>query len=583
MIGDLVRGGSQTSSVSRMGSTRSGVLPRPSPLGRAGAAVSLLVALAVLALAVLGPAAAPAAAEGGCEVLGGSGCGLSGQYSGTWEAEKVEMRTKQSITRKVKLTWSEGFDGQYWVLASAGGSFSCESVGEFGDGGCAGSESPKRRTCSGTLSLAAGGAAAFRQTQVEHAEQAGLGGFGAVPYISHNDPGGTHPVSPSTWYVSVAPPLRSTLLLPGSKKYEELLHSSETEAESPCASSSTERKLDGTWSVPYGQWANSFGGAECHYVGEDGIDWESFPAGSTYTVADNCSGSATEGSIFGKATLTQSVTLGSPGLGSGVPGGGSGSPPTYGPELSTAKREVLRDLREEAIPNAVHYCLPVAAGTLAVPFGLVLFGGGAGAGITVVAGGLTAATLSPYCQATIKRLIEDWKGYRDPPLSSIGVLARPASASASVAAAALPSCKRWRGRALSLCKKLRSAGSKLVAAAGRSAAVAEALNATISREHAAFQARNAAAIAAQDANLKVLLGEQRGASAAERVAGRAVAKALRSAGLRFRITRKQSAKVTAAAVRGAARQGVSAADLRSVNPGALKPAAVNLLTDLERL
>jgi hypothetical protein len=540
---------------------------------RAATAVLLLCALGWLALFV------STASGAGCEEHGGSGCGLSGQYSGTWEAERVETRTKQSITRKVKLTWSEGFDGQYWVLASADGSFSCESVGELGDGGCAGSESPTRRTCSGTLSLAASGAAAFRQTQVEHSEQAGLGGFGAVPYISHNDPGGTHPVSPSTWYVSVAPPLRSTLLLPGSKKYEELLHSSETEAESPCASSSTERKLDGTWSVPYGQWANSFGGAECHYVGEDVIDWESFPAGSTYTIADNCSGSATEGSIFGKATLTQSVTLGSPGLGSGVPGGGSGSPPTYGPELSTAKREVLRDLHEEAIPNAVHYCLPVAAGTLSVPFGLVLFGGGAGAGITVVAGGLTAATLNPYCQATIKRLIEDWKGYRDPPLSSIGVLARPASA----AAVALPSCKRSRGRTLSLCKKLRSADSKMVAAAGRSAAVAEALNATISREHAAFEAHNAGAIAAQDANLKLLLGEQRGASAAERVAGRAVAKVLRSAGLRFRITRKQSAKVIAAAVRGAARQGVSAADLRSVNPGALKPAAVNLLTDLERL
>jgi hypothetical protein len=244
-----------------------------------------------------------------------------------------------------------------------------------------------------------------------------------------------------------------------------------------------------------------------------------------------------------------------------------------------AKREVLRDLDEEAIPNAVHYCLPVAAGTLAIPFGLVLFGGGAGAGITVVAGGLVAATMSPYCQATIKRLIHDWKGYNDPPLASVDVLARPAAASA----VSLPSCKRFRGRASSFCKKLRSADGKLLTAAGRTASVAEALDATISREHAAFEAHNAAAIAAQDANLAVLLGEQRGASAAERLAGRAVAKALKSAGLRFRITKKQSAKVIAAALRGAAAQGVTAANLRSVNPGALKSAPADLLKDLERL
>jgi hypothetical protein len=62
-----------------------------------------------------------------------------------------------------------------------------------------------------------------------------------------------------------------------------------------------------------------------------------------------------------------------------------------------------------------------------------------------------------------------------------------------------------------------------------------------------------------------------------------VARALKGAGVGFRITKKQSAKVIAAAERAAAKQGVSAADLRSLNPRALKPAAANLLADLERL
>jgi hypothetical protein len=535
--------------------------------------VSSLAGL-LLALALLGPAVAPAA---GCEEHGGSGCGLSGQYTGTWEAERVETKTEESITRKLKLTWSEGFDGQYWVLSSAGGSFSCNSVGALGEGGCAGTTIPTRRTCSGTLSLAAGGAAAFRQVQVEHYGEAGVGGFGWEPYISHNDPGNAQPFSPAIWYVSVAPPARSTILLPGPNKYEELLSSSETEPKSPCASSSTERTLDAAWTVPYGQWANGFGGPECHFVGGDtGIDWESFAAGSTHTVADNCSGSGTEGIIFGKATLAQSVTFGSPGAGGGPPGGGAGAPGQYGPEFSTAKRESFIDMREEAIPNAARYCLPAAGALALAGAGVLTTSLGPGGGILAAAGSLTASTLGPFCDATVKRLVNDWKTYRDPPLASIHVLARPAA----VAAGGLPSCGRYHGSAASFCKQLRAADSKLLLTSRHAAAVAGAIEATVSRERAAHDLSDAAAVAAQDANLRKLLAERVAANAAERRAGASVAKVLKSAAIRFRITKKQSAKAIAAAERAAAAKGVTAADLRSVNAKALRPAPANLLAGL---
>ena len=535
--------------------------------------MSSLVPL-LLALILVSPAAAPAA---GCEEHGGSGCGLSGQYSGSWEAEKVETKTEQSITRKVTLSWSESFDGQYWVLSSASGSFSCNSVGALGDGGCAGTTSPTRRTCSGTLSLAASGAAAFRQAQVEHYGQAGVGGFGWEPFISHSDPGNGQSAGPATWYVSVAPPLRSTILLPGLGKYEELLSSSETEPKSPCASSSTERTLDSTWSVPYGQWAGSFGGADCHFVGgETVIDWESFPAGTTHTVADNCSGSGTEGSIAGKATLTQSVTFGSPGAGSGPPGGGAGEPAQYGPEFSVAKRDSLIDMREEAIPNAARYCLPAAGALALAGAGVLTTSLGPGGGVLAAAGSLTASTLGPFCDATIKRLVHDWKTYRDPPLASIHVLGRPAAAGAG----GLPSCGRYHGSAASFCKRLRPAETRLLLAARHAAAVAAAIEATVSRERAAHDLGNAGAVAAQDANLRTLLGERIVASAAERKAGASVARVLKSAAIGFRITKKQSAKAIAAAERAAAAKGVTAADLRSVNATALKPASANLLAGL---
>jgi hypothetical protein len=532
----------------------------------------------ILALVGMALAASPAAATGACEEHGGIGCGLSGQYSGSWEAERVDVKgPKLTVTKKIKLSWSEHFDGQYWVLSSDGGSFSCSGTGEYAEGACGGSANRQLSSCAGTLSLGGGGAAAFRQAQVEHGGQAGVGGFGTEPFISHEDPGNAvH--SGSVWYVSLAPPVRSTVIVRGSA-YEELLHSSDTEAGSPCASSLSERTLDAGWTVPVGQWATGLGGAECHYEGgEVVIDWVSFPAGSSHTATDDCSGSGTEGTITGKATLQQSITFSSPGFGSGSPGGGTPHP-AYGPEFRLAKREAFRDMREEAIANAAHYCLPAAGALGLAGAGVLTLGLGPAGGILAAAGSVTASTLSPFCTATVTRLVKDYKGYKDPPLWSIDVLARPAA----VAASALPACAPYAEPIASFCNGLRAADAGLLAAAQRIAAIATAVEQTISREHAAHSAGNARAIAVQDANLRTLKRERAGANAAERSAGVSVARVLKGAGVGFRITRTQSAGVIALAERDARRQGITPANLRTVNRAALKPAAANLLADLEHL
>jgi hypothetical protein len=542
---------------------------------------SLVLGAIALVLALLGPAlaASPAVAAGGCEEHGGIGCGLSGQYSGSWEAERIDVKgPKLTVTTKIKLAWSEHFDGQYWVLSSDSGSFSCSGSGEYAEGACRGSTNPNLTSCTGALSLASGGAAAFRQAQMEHAGMAGVGGFGTEPFISHEDPSNAVPHSPGVWYVSLAPPLRSTLIVRGSS-YEELLHSSDTEAGSPCASSLSERKLDATWTVPSGQWATGLGGAGCHYEGGDVvIDWLSFPAGSSHTATDDCSGSGTEGTTTGKATLQQSVTFSSPGAGSGSPGGGTPRP-AYGPEFRLAKREAFRDMREEAIPNAAHYCLP-AAGALGLGgAGVLTLGLGPAGGILAVAGSVTASTLGPFCTATVTRLAKDYKGYKDPPLWSIHVLARPAAGAVS----SLPACTPNAEPIASFCNALRAADTGLLGAARRTAEIATAVEQTISREHAAHGAGNSAAIAAQDANLRTLKRERSAANAAERSAGISVARVLKGAGIGFRINRRQSARVIALAEREARRQRITPANLRAVNRAALKPAAANLLADLERL
>ena len=543
------------------------------PCGAQPGVIALMLALVALALA-----ASPAAAAGACEEHGGIGCGLSGQYSGSWEAERIEVKgPKLTVAKKIKLGWSEHFDGQYWVLSSDGGSFSCSGTGEYAEGACGGSANPQLSSCTGTLSLAAGGAAAFRQAQVEHGGQAGVGGFGTEPFISREDPG-TAVHSASDWYVSLAPPLRSTVLVRGST-YEELLHSSDTEAGSPCASSSSERTLDASWTVPTGQWVTGLGGADCHYEGGDVvIDWVSFPAGTSHTASDDCSGSGTEGTITGKATLQQSVTFSSPGSGSGSPGGGIAHP-AYGPEFAHSKREAFRDMREEAIPNAAHYCIPAAGALGLAGAGVLTLGLGPAGGILAAAGSVTASTLSPFCTATITRLVKDYKGYKDPPLWSIDVLARPAA----VAASALPACTPYAEPIASFCNALRAADTGLLAAAQRMAAIAAAVEQTISREHAAHSAGNGRAIAAQDANLRALKLERAAADAAERSAGVSVAGVLKGAGIGFRINRKQSAGAIALAERDVRRQGITPEQLRTVNRTALKPAAANLLADLERL
>jgi hypothetical protein len=119
--------------------------------------------------------------------------------------------------------------------------------------------------------------------------------------------------------------------------------------------------------------------------------------------------------------------------------------------------------------------------------------------------------------------------------------------------AGLPSCSRYRNRAFSFCKRLRVAATKLLAVADQRAAIAAALEETVSRESAAHGAGNATAIKAQDANPTTLMAEQAAARATERRAGAAVAKILQGARIGFRINEKQSAKAIAELERGAKR------------------------------
>jgi hypothetical protein len=239
--------------------------------------------------------------------------------------------------------------------------------------------------------------------------------------------------------------------------------------------------------------------------------------------------------------------------------GTTATPTAYGPKFDQAKATAEEDMRKTAIPNAERLCLPYAGG-------LVM----AGAGVLTLGLGPAGA---------VTRLSRDYKTFKDPPLDSVDVLAEPAVA----AAPGLPSCGRYRGRTKKLCAKLRTAYANLDTTAMKVAATATAIEETVSREHAAYEAHNQSAVSAQDTQLSSLLSQQASAEVEEARAGKAVASVLRSAHVGFKLSKKESAKVVAHAQAALAAAGVTVPDLRAFDPGAFVPAKTDLLAALSEL
>ena len=103
----------------------------------------------------------------------------------------------------------------------------------------------------------------------------------------------------------------------------------------------------------------------------------------------------------------------------------SRSPVSRGRSFKKAKHLARGDLIRTVDRSEV-YCVSFAGGATLFGTGVVLSGIGGGAGITfAVAGGLVTAALNPLCGPAVARGILDYKTYRDPPVSSINVLARP--------------------------------------------------------------------------------------------------------------------------------------------------------------
>jgi hypothetical protein len=316
-----------------------------------------------------------------------------------------------------------------------------------------------------------------------------------------------------------------------------------------------------------------------------------FPVGGKFTqpVEFSCETpkcGSLEGEKF-KVTIKSSVTFSSPG-GSSPPGSGpilGVTPPTkepLGPPtpfdwLPESKRTARLDL-DPALENARNYCTPYALGLAGFGAGVLLIGApGVGATLTV-AGSLTALASEPFCVATLKRVADDVKRYRDPPDPNIHAIARPAATKPST----LPSCRRWHGATGRFCKRLRAAETKWVLTAKRVASIDDALSTTTNRLSAALAAGDRSAIAAQSAAGQQMQIQENAALSEKAKAGSAVAAVLRSGGLRFRLSLAQSRATIKGVERSLVKQGISTSTLTAIGSPALKPQAVDLLTGLAR-
>ena len=322
---------------------------------------------------------------------GGPCVGCSGTYSGSWSAtyQRLEHHggeQEEHATISINLKWDAvlTFQGgeSVWTLTSATGTFSISGSGSSNE------------DCSTTLSPGPDAIVRGDAFWIATAAGKGLNGEDEQHYET------VVALPPVAWGQTFgANPLKSSSSTGG------------------CGQQSN-------WGLG-GPWQSTIGGAGCHYDIASGHDWIAFPRGGTHSENDACqaAGNDGRGDSWSGVSYTASETLDV--SGNAPEGGGGAVGAKGGPDYTIAKREARADLRGHAIPNAMRYCLPYAGGLLSFGSGVLLLGSGAIGGSLAITGSITATATLPFCNATLTRLGKDLKTYRDPPLTSIHVLAWP--------------------------------------------------------------------------------------------------------------------------------------------------------------
>ena len=335
-----------------------------------------------------------------------------------------------------------------------------------------------------------------------------------------------------------------------------------------------------------GPWSSNLAGPQCHYDPATNSDWVRFPLGSSHTTHESCTESGNDGTgTSWSSSLTTDLTFSSPGVvspggtgpGHGGGGGGGASAPKLTPIKNNAKKDFAR-----AWDDALGPCSQLAMGLGVLATGGVWVSasatvpGGIPAGGAVIATGqVMSSVASALCARKLKRLLDDYRIFNDPPDPHFGRLAWVARRSP---APTLHACGGLAGSVRSFCLKLSSLAAKLVVAARNTTAVDDALLTTVNRASGAFKARRTAAFNAQLRHATNLEPQFTAALRSEASLGRAI-KRLISAG---DLTLAQATATTTYLEQKLGRGGISLSAIGRIDPTALTATAEDPTTRLAK-
>jgi hypothetical protein len=245
--------------------------------------------------------------------------------------------------------------------------------------------------------------------------------------------------------------------------------------------------------------------------------------------------------------------------------GSRGSPGTER-TLTPIKQDAKKDFAK-AWDDAKGPCSQLAMSLGVLATGAVWLGtsatvpGGLPAGGAIVATGqVMAGASSALCGPKLKRLLDDYRVFNDPPDPNFTRLAGVARTQAPKVTA----CKRLAGKVLAFCQQLTPLVGSLIRAADHAAAVDGALVTTVNRASGAKHAHNGAAFAMQLAHAGQLERSFSQALGAEASIGRKIARLLPSGAL----TPAQVRATTSYLKRRLAGTGISVRAVGRIDPAA---------------
>lgn len=240
-----------------------------------------------------------------------------------------------------------------------------------------------------------------------------------------------------------------------------------------------------------------------------------------------------------------------------------------------AKAAAKADLAP-AIENAKGPCLNYALGLGLFGAGSLLLGAPAVGPVLTVAGSLSALAAEPFCVATITRIANDYKIYRDPPDPRFHQVARLAGASGIRFAA----CTQHNTAGRAFCQSFTQAAKRWVSMAQTVAAATSALSTTVNRLTGAINSHSDSGEVTQTNRAQILIAHLAADKAALKSAGMALARVYRKAGLRLRLSDKRAGQSVRYVLDRLRLKHVTGKQLRSVSKALLSTAAFDGLAAL---